>query len=64
MVFLKSEDFFRVLQEKGIRGKNTEHANLREFLQLNAENPNLVLLKNIKKTLEQMADNEAFMAAI
>lgn len=64
MVFLKAEDFFRVLQEKGIRGKDAEHANLREFLQLNADNPSLLLLKNIKKTLEQMADNEAFMAAI
>ena len=52
MIFLKSEDFFRVLKEKGIRGKDTEHENLRQFLQLNDENPNLLLLKNIKKTLE------------
>ena len=52
MIFLKSEDFFRVLKEKGIRSKETEHANLRQFLQLNDENPNLLLLKNIKKTLE------------
>ena len=29
MTFLKSEDFFRVLQEKGIRGKNKIHENLR-----------------------------------
>ena len=64
MVFLKSEDFFRVLKDKGLRKNDNEHPNLREFLQLNAENPNLILLKNIKKTLEQMAENEAFMAAI
>lgn len=32
MTFLKSEDFFRVLKEKGIRSKDTEHVNLREFL--------------------------------
>ena len=64
MIFLKSEDFFRVLKEKGIRGKDTEHENLRQFLQLNDENPNLLLLKNIKKTLEQMAENEPFMQAI
>jgi len=32
MLFLKTEDFFRVLQEKGIRSKNKEHPNLREFL--------------------------------
>ena len=64
MIFLKSEDFFRVLKEKGIRSKDTEHANLREFLQLNPENPNLLLLKNIRRTLELMSENEAFMAAI
>ena len=52
MTFLKSDDFFRVLQEKGIRGKNKIHENLREFLQLNADNPNLLLLKNVRKTLE------------
>ena len=64
MAFLKSEDFFRVLAEKGIRSKPTVHENLREFLQLNAENPNLLLLKNVRRTLEQMSENEAFMAAI
>ena len=32
MMFLKSDDFFRVLKEKGIRSKDTEHPNLREFL--------------------------------
>ena len=64
MLFLKSEDFFRVLQEKGIRSKNKEHPNLREFLQLNEQNPTLILVKNIKSTLEQMSENEQFMAAI
>ena len=64
MTFLKSEDFFRVLKEKGIRSKATEHPNLREFLQLSANNPQLLLLKNIRKTLEQMSENEAFMSAI
>lgn len=32
MLFIKTEDFFRVLQEKGVRSKNKEHVNLREFL--------------------------------
>ena len=64
MTFLKSDDFFRVLEEKGIRSKETEHPNLREFLQLSANNPQLLLLKNIRKTLEQMSENEAFMSAI
>jgi len=64
MIFLQADDFFRVLKEKGIRSKNQVHENLREFLQLNAENPNLILLKNVRRTLELMSQNEAFMAAI
>lgn len=64
MIFLKSEDFFKVLKDKGIRSKDTVHENLREFLQLNAENPSLLLLKNVRRTLELMSENEAFMAAI
>jgi len=32
MIFLKSDDFFKVLKEKGIRSKDTPHENLREFL--------------------------------
>lgn len=64
MIFLKSDDFFRILKEKGIRSKDTPHENLREFLQLNAENPDLLLLKSVRRTLELMSENEAFMAAI
>jgi len=29
---LKAEDFFRLLQERGIRKKDSEHQNLKEFL--------------------------------
>ena len=29
---LKAEDFFRVLQERGIRKKNNKHLNLQSFL--------------------------------
>lgn len=47
-----------------MRSKDTVHENLREFLQLNADNPELLLLKNVRKTLEQMSENEAFMQAI
>lgn len=64
MTFLKAEDFWQVLKNKGIRSKAEEHVNLREFLQLNKSNPGLILLKNIRKTLEQMSENEAFMDAI
>lgn len=52
MEFIQAEDFFRVIKQRGIRSKDTEHPNLREFLQLNADNPSLLLVKNIRKTLE------------
>ena len=64
MDIMNAEDFFRVLQEKGIRSKAKEHPNLKEFLQLSPNFPDLIVVKNIKKTLEQMAENEAFMEAI
>ena len=40
------------------------HANLQTFLQLSPSFPELVVLKSVKKTLEQMAENEEFMDAI
>lgn len=61
---MKSEDFFRLLQERGIRKKATEHDNLKEFLHLSDKHPDLIVLKSVRKTLEQMAENEDFMEAI
>jgi threonine synthase len=61
---LKAEDFFRLLHEAGIREKATEHANLKQFLQLSPQFPDLLVLKSIRKTMEQMAENEEFMEAI
>ena len=61
---IKSKDFFSLLQERGIRKKNNEHENLKVFLQLSASFPDLLVLKTIRKTLEQMAENEDFMEAI
>ena len=61
---LKSEDFFRLLKERGIRKKDTEHLNLKEFLQLSPSFADLLVLKSIRKTLEQMAENDEFMEAI
>ena len=52
MLLLESKDFFRILMEKGIRSKDTDHENLRVFLQLNPEHSNLLLVKNIRNTLE------------
>ena len=61
---LSSKDFFRLLAERGIRKKDTEHENLRDFLMLSPQFKDLLVLKNIKHTLEQMAENEEFMEAI
>lgn len=61
---LTSKDFFRLLAERGIRKKDTEHENLREFLMLSPQFKDLLVLKNIKRALEQMAENEEFMEAI
>lgn len=61
---LKAKDFFSLLQERGIRKKATEHTNLKEFLQLSPSFPDLLVVKSIRKTLEQMADNDDFMEAI
>ena len=64
MTVLKSEDFFRALQEKGIRSHDRPHENLQQFLQINEQNPQLLLLKKIRQTLEQMSENESFMDKI
>lgn len=64
MQFIKTDDFWKVLQEQGIRSKSDEHVNLREFLQLNKENPGLILLKNVRKTLELLAEDEQIMDSI
>lgn len=61
---LKAKDFFGLLCERGIRKKPTEHDNLKEFLQLSPSFPDLLVLKSIRKTLEQMAENDDFMEAI
>jgi hypothetical protein len=61
---MKAEDFFRLLAEAGIRKKNNVHENLKNFLQLSPSFADLIVLKSVKKTLEQMADNEEFMNAI
>lgn len=61
---VNAKDFFRLLMERGIRKKDTVHPNLKEFLQLSPSFPDLLVLKSIRKTLEQMAENDEFMEAI
>lgn len=61
---LKADDFFRLLAQRGIRKKANDHANLRQFLQLSPQYPDVLVVRTIRMTLEQMADNEDFMNAI
>lgn len=37
---------------------------MREFLQLSPQFPDVIVLKSVRRTLEQMAENEEFMEAI
>ena len=64
VVLMKTPDFFRVLQEKKIRKKATIHENFREFLQLDVDFPDYLLQKNISRGLNQMSENEGFMAIV
>lgn len=41
-----------MLQERGIRKKNNELPNLKVFLQLSQQYPDLLVIKTIRKTLE------------
>lgn len=49
---IKSEDFFDILHQQGIRSKNTEHQNLKQFLQISHAFPDMLVIKTIKKALE------------
>lgn len=52
MQFIKAPEFFRVLREKEIYAEEDDHHNLQDFLKLNAENPELLLVKHIRKIIE------------
>jgi hypothetical protein len=61
---LNSQDFFEILQKRGVRKSDKEHENLCKFLQLDPRYPNLMMLKKIAKALDEMAKNEELMAGI
>ena len=47
-----------------MRKKATDHENLNRFLQLDPNYPNLIMLKKVAKTLDEMAKNEELMAGL
>lgn len=61
---MKAESFFNRLQERGVRKKNTSHDNLQNFLRLDANFPDLLTIRKIAKTLDEMAQNEELMEGI
>lgn len=61
---LNVSDFYDFLQRRGVRKSNKDHENLTKFLQLDPNYPNLLMLKKIAKTLDEMAKNEELMAGI
>ena len=61
---INTKDFYDMLQQRGVRKKNTDHENLSHFLQLDPNYPNLVMLKKVAKALDEMAKNEELMAGL
>jgi len=61
---LNASDFYSQLEKSGVRKSSKEHDNLTKFLQLDPNYPNLLMLKKIAKTLDEMAKNEELMAGI
>ena len=61
---INSKDFFSILQKRGVRKRDTELENLKKFLALDANYPNLLMFKKVIKALDEMAKNEELMAEI
>lgn len=61
---INSKDFFEMLQKRGVRKNGNEHENLKKFLQLDPNYPNLMMLKKVAKALDEMAKNEELMSGI
>lgn len=56
-----SENFFKVLHDKGITEDEKEYANLRKYLQLDPETPTLMLVRNIRKALEILREEDSML---
>eukprot|EP00347_Sterkiella_histriomuscorum_P007882 403347201 len=61
---ISSKDFFRILEQRGVRKRQIQHENLQKFLSLDPNYPQLLMLKKIAKSLDEMAKNEELMAGI
>ncbi len=61
---INATDFFTFLNKRGVRKKDNTHDNLSKFLSLDPNYPNLLMVKKIAKTLDEMAKNEELMSGI
>ncbi len=61
---INGTDFFTFLHQRGVRKKDNVHDNLSKFLSLDPNYPNLLMVKKVAKTLDEMAKNEELMSGI
>ena len=55
---VEADDFFLTLHESGIISKNRHNKDLRNYLAVNQENSEVLLLHKIQSTAEMMSENE------
>eukprot|EP00826_Nyctotherus_ovalis_P063559 TRINITY_DN9323_c0_g3_i1.p1 TRINITY_DN9323_c0_g3~~TRINITY_DN9323_c0_g3_i1.p1 ORF type:complete len:302 (+),score=122.05 TRINITY_DN9323_c0_g3_i1:24-908(+) len=55
---INSESFFNVLNSIGIKMEKQEHENLKAFLCIDPEYPNKLVVKKLKRTIEEFSNNK------
>ena len=60
---VEADDFFLTLNENGIISKNRHHKDLRNYLAVNQENPEVLLLEKIQTAAYQISQNEKVLEA-
>ena len=61
---INAKDFYSLLQQRGVRKSDKNHENLTKFLSLDPNYPQLLTMKKVARTLDEMAKNEELMAGI
>ena len=60
---VEADDFFMTLHESGIISKNRHHKDLRNYLAVNQENPEVLLLDKIQSATDKISENEKVLEA-
>lgn len=61
---INAKDFYSLLHQRGVRKSDNSHDNLTKFLSLDPNYPQLLTMKKVARTLDEMAKNEELMAGI